>query len=123
LPVDSVVVGPESLRGAVLPALRQDYASMPVVMYGPIRPDDARALLEVQRRHLAAVLVEGVDEPVLGSMVLRAGLVSRRLAMLAPLAESVGYGDRFRRHLWQLLAESAEMSPGTARLADSVGVR
>ncbi len=121
-PVDAVVVGPEALRGPVFEALRRDYAAIPVAVYGPIRSEDARLLAAVHRRHLAATLVEGIDEPVIAGTLMRVGVASRRLAILQPLAPLLGLVDQLQLRTWKLLALHAERLPGTAAVARMVGV-
>lgn len=121
-PVDVVVVGPETLRSPVFEALRRDYAAIPVAVYGPVRSEDARLLASLQRRHLAATLVEGIDEPVIAGTLVRVGMAARRLAILEPLAPVLGLVDQLQLRTWKLLALHAERLPGTAAVARMVGV-
>ncbi len=121
--VETVVIGPEALRGPVFEALRRDYAAIPLVVYGQVRSDDARTLAAVERRHLAATLVEGIDEPVIAATLSQVGLTARRVAMLEPLAPTLGLTDSIQLAAWRLLIRHAERLPDTTALAAMLGVR
>ena len=76
--VDAVVL---ALTPALLPdltELRRQLPGVPVVAYAPFRPDDGELLLAC-RKHAVPVAVEGVDDAVMGEMVIR-GVRHRRAA-------------------------------------------
>jgi AraC-like DNA-binding protein len=120
--VDLVVVGLESARGATFEALRNDYPSLPTVVYGPVRSDDAAAVRRVLRRGAAAVLLEGLDEPVLARVLRRNGFTGRREAALLPLAPRLDLVDPLQIAAWQLIVTEAPMGLSTATLAKRLGV-
>lgn len=106
-PVDAVILGAEAARSPVLDALRADYGSLPVVVYAALRSDEAALLRRVGRHRVAAVLVEGLDEPVLARQLARVGLTARRLARLLPLGERAGLVDPLQRRAWRAVVERA----------------
>jgi AraC-like DNA-binding protein len=120
--VDLVVIGLESGRGATFDALRSDYPTLPTVIYGPVRSDDAAALRRVLRRGAAAVLVEALDEPVLARVLRRSGLTGRREAALLPLAGRLDLVDPLQVAAWQVIVSDAPMGLTTAALARRFGV-
>lgn len=116
-PVDAVVLGPEAARGRVLEALRRDYAALPLLLYLPVRSDDADLLLAAGRERVAALAVEGLDEPILPRIVRQHGLTARRAADLLPLAARLGLTDPLQREAWRLVVTEAPAGLGTAELA------
>lgn len=120
--VDLVVVGLESTRGATFDALRSDYPSLPAVIYGPVRSDDAAAVRRVMRRGAAAVLVEGLDEPVLTKVLRRNGFTGRREAALLPLAGRLDLLDPLQQEAWRLIVTDAPLGLTTSALASRMGL-
>ena len=120
--VDLVVVGLESTRGATFDALRHDYPSLPTVVYGPVRSDDAAAVRRVFRRGAAAVLLEGLDEPVLAKVLRESGFTGRREAALLPLARRLDLVDPLQVAAWQMIVTEAPAGLSTAALARRLGV-
>src|SRR5215210_7119285 len=76
--VDVVVLAPQQHLLAALSDLRSHLPSVPVVAYAPFRPDDGDLLLACRVHSVAAVLVEGVDDPVAGDLVLRSSITAER---------------------------------------------
>jgi AraC-like DNA-binding protein len=116
-PVDAVILGAEAARSAVLDALRADYASLPVVVYATLRSDEAPLLQRVGRHRVAALLVEGLDEPVLARQLALVGLTARRLARLLPLGERAGLVDPLQQRAWRAVVERAPEGLDGAGLA------
>src|SRR5690606_20543312 len=98
-------------------ALRADYASLPVVVYATLRSDEAPLLQRVTRQRVAAVLVEGLDEPVLARQLAQVGLTARRLARLLPLGERAGLVDPLQQRAWRAVVERAPEGLDGAGLA------
>ncbi len=63
-----------------LAELRSELPGIPVVAYAPFRPDDGELLLACRRHAVAGVAVEGVDDPIVGDMVMRASITAERAA-------------------------------------------
>lgn len=120
--VDAVVLGLEAIRSPVLAALRAEYATIPVVLYAALRADDAALLLAARRARVAALVVEGLDEPVLARRIGAHGLAARRAARLLPLGPAAGLSDPFQRAAWALVVAHAPERLPAARLAAMLGV-
>jgi len=106
-PVDAVILGAEAARSPVLDALRADYASLPIVVYATLRSDEAPLLQRLVRHRVAAVLVEGLDEPVMARQLALVGLTARRMARLLPLGERAGLVDPLQLLAWRAVVERA----------------
>lgn len=120
---DAIVIGIDAARGPVLDALRRDYPVLPLLLYAPIRSDDAELLRRMHRERIAGVAVEGLDEPLLPRMLARHGLTARRLAELLPLAQQLDLTDELQSGVWRLLIELACTRIDTATIARRLRVR
>ncbi|HEU5304276.1 MAG TPA: hypothetical protein VFU40_06480, partial [Gemmatimonadales bacterium] len=69
--VDAVVLSPHRALLSELSELRGRLPSVPIVAYAAFRPDDGELLLACRRHSVASVAVEGVDDPIVGDLVLR----------------------------------------------------
>jgi len=91
--VDAVVL---ALTPALLPdltELRRQLPGVPVVAYAPFRPDDGELLLAC-RKHAVPVAVEGVDDAVVGEMVIRVSVTAERRRALADAPRMLRLTDR-----------------------------
>jgi AraC-like DNA-binding protein len=120
---DAIILGPDAARGAVLDALRRDFPGLPLVVYLPLRSDDADLMRHLYRERVAAVAVEGLDEPALVSMLARTGLTARRQGDLLPLAPRLDLVDPLQRDVWAAIIASAPGGLDTVALARRFGVR
>lgn len=120
--VDAVVIGTESLRSATFDALRRDFVAIPVILYAPMRSDDAPLLRRGARHGLAGLLVEGVDEPVASRLIRTAGLTGRREAALLPHAARLDLTDPLQLNAWRTIVHEAPGRLSTAVLARRLGV-
>ena len=121
--IDAIILGADAVRGQVLDALRQDFPGMPLVLYVPLRSDDAELLTRAYRGRVAAIAVEGVDEPVLPRTIARHALTARRMADLLPLADSLDLTDELQRRAWSLIIALAPRGITTSTLARQLHVR
>lgn len=121
--LDALVIGPAAARGSILDALRRDYPGMPLILYLPVRSDDAELLRRAHRERVAAVAVEGLDEPTLPRLLLRHSLTARRQADLLPLADRLDLTDDLQRRAWGLIVALAPRGLDTAALARQLQVR
>ena len=120
---DAIIIGQDVARGPVLQALRRDFPTIPLVIYLPARSDDADLLRRMHRERVAAIAIEGIDEPVFPRLLARHGQTARRLAALMPLAQSLDLTDELQRKVWQLVIVDAPFHLDTAWLADQFDVR
>lgn len=115
--VDAVVVAPAAATLATVGELRARFPEVPVVGYAPFRPDDGELLLACHRQRLAAVAVEGVDDAVLGELVLRHSLTAARRAALADGPRVLRLTEPLQQEAWSLLVEAVERPMLTSTLA------
>ncbi len=121
--LEAIIIGHDAARGVVLDALRRDYPGMPLILYLTVRSDDAELLRRAHRERVAAIAVEGLDEPVLPRLVKRHSLTARRVADLLPLAERLDLTDELQRRAWSLILTAAPRGLDTASLARQLDVR
>jgi len=76
--VEAMVLGAVVARQPELGILQSRFPNIPVVIFGLIRSEDAEALLAWHRQGLAAIAIEGVDDSVLGELVVRQSVSARR---------------------------------------------
>jgi AraC-like DNA-binding protein len=120
--IDAILLGIEAARGPVLDALRRDYTATPLLLFGPVRAEDAGALLHAARSRAAGLALEGIDEPVLGRMLERCGATARRRDALLPLANPLGLTDPLQQRAWELVVTDAPLGLDTAALAKRLDV-
>lgn len=120
---DAIILGRDAARGPVLDALRRDYPAVPLVLYLPARSDDADLLRRMQREGVAAIAIEGMDEPVLPRMLARHGLTARRRDDLLPLAKRLELTDDLQREAWELIVTDAPSGIDTQWLAEVFDLR
>jgi AraC-like DNA-binding protein len=121
--LEAIIIGHEVARSSVLDALRRDYPGMPLILYLPVRSDDADLLRRAHRERVAAVAVEGLDEPILPRLLVRHSLTARRLADLLPLAGRLDLTDDLQRRAWALIIALAPRGLDTVSLARRLDVR
>lgn len=66
--LDAVVTSPHRVDPAELASLRSRFPALPVILYAAFRPDDGALLLASRTDGIAAIAVEGVDDPVVGDI-------------------------------------------------------
>lgn len=120
--VEAVVFAPRAGLLDEWASLRADFPDIPIVVYASIRPDDGALLSACRRQKVAAVLVEGVDDAVLGELVRRVSLVASRRRGLADGPRLLRLADPLQRRLWDLLIDRVDQPVTTSKLAAQVGV-
>ncbi len=121
--VDAVVMGTTAYRRGGLEQFRARFPAVPIVLFGTVRPDDARLLVETGRSDsVRAVLVEGVDDPMAGDLVSRYGYLATRRARLAHLPKLFRLTETLQRRTFELLLTTAGPPPTTEELAAELGV-
>jgi len=119
--VDAIVL---ALTPALLPdltELRRQLPGVPVVAYAPFRPDDGELLLAC-RKHAVPVAVEGVDDAVVGEMVIRASVTAERRRALADAPRMLRLTEPLQRSAWSLLLGEVERPLRTSELARRLDV-
>ena len=114
--VDAVVLAPSAALLPDLADLRRRLPGMPVVAYAAFRPDDGELLLAC-RKHAVPIAVEGVDDPVVGDMVIRASVTAERRRALADAPRMLRLTEPLQRSAWSLLLGEVERPVRTTDLA------
>ena len=120
--VDVVVLGADAARGAALDALRRDYPAVPLLLMLAMRSDSADVLLRAHRARVAAVVVEGLDEPLLPRLVGLHSVGAHRAADLLPLGPALGLSDPIQQAAWRLVVADAPAGLDTTTLARRLSV-
>jgi AraC-like DNA-binding protein len=93
-----------------------------VVAYGVFRSDDAPLLLSWHRLDVAAVVVEGVDDSVVGDLVLRHAVSTRRREALAEAPRLLRLTEPVQQRTWDVLVGTPGRSPQTGVVARTMGM-
>lgn len=121
--LDLMVIGPRAARAVDLPGLRARFPRVPLVVFGPIRPDDAATVLEYDsERDAAAVLVEGIDDPLLGEVVTRQSQTARRIHALRDGPRALRLTEPLQQSAWAELVRTAGKPLPTKTLATRLAV-
>ncbi|HEX6617686.1 MAG TPA: hypothetical protein VF046_15385 [Gemmatimonadales bacterium] len=120
--VDAVVLYPNAGGLPDLAELRRELPGVPVVAYGPFRPDDGELLLACRRHAVVSVAVEGVDDAVVGDMVMRASLEAERRRALADAPRMLRLTEPLQRAAWSVLVGEVERPMRTTTLARRLAV-
>lgn len=121
--LDAVVLGLKAVRRVDLAALRARYPAIPIVVYGGFRPADGDlALSLLQDGGIAALAVEGVDDPVVGALVYRHGLGGLRERALADAPRLLRLREPIQRDTWLFLVRRAGDLVSTSEAAEWLGV-
>jgi len=116
--VEAVVVSPRTLPPAARDRLREGWPAVPVIALAAFRPDDAPVLLAWE----GEVLVEGVDDPVVGEVVMRHSLTARRRQALHDATRVLKLEDELQRRAWDLMLGAVERPWRSEALAEALGV-
>jgi AraC-like DNA-binding protein len=114
--VDAVVLAPQPGLLPELTELRVRLPFIPLVAYGPFRPDDGELLLAC-REAVSAVAVEGVDDPIVGELVVRASITAERRRALADGPRVLRLTEPLQRAAWDVLVGEVERPIRTGALA------
>jgi AraC-like DNA-binding protein len=120
--VDAVVLAPQPSLLADLSGLRSHLPSVPVIAYAPFRPDDGEVLLACRRNAVTAVAVEGVDDPIVGDLVLRASITSERRRALADAPRVLRLTEPLQQAAWDVLLGEVERPMRTSLLASRLSI-
>ncbi|MGE0440746.1 MAG: helix-turn-helix domain-containing protein [Gemmatimonadales bacterium] len=115
--VDAVVIGTRTRRALDLTLVRARFPAVPIVLFGTVRPDEGRAVLEFDGERFAALALEGIDDAVVGDLVVRSGYLARRRAALGDLPRLLRLTEPLQRRAFELLLANAGPPPATDALA------
>jgi AraC-like DNA-binding protein len=119
--VDAVVFSPASTPFGELNGLRAAFPQVPWVAFAPFRPDDGSLLLACEESHVALVLVDGVDGPVAGDLVVRNSAAAERRRALAEAPRVLRLAEPLQREVWQYLLDRVDLPIRTGELARRLG--
>lgn len=120
--VDAIALGPLAAHRCDLAQLRLAFPVLPLFVFGPFRPDDADQLLEYHRLGVQCVIVEGVDDAVLGEVLSRRSLTAARRQALAAAPRLLRLTEEIQLQTWLLLVSNMDRAYSTAALAKSLAV-
>lgn len=120
--LDAVVIGTRASRALDLAAMRASYPRLPLVVYGVFRTDDGPRALELDRMGVAALVIEGIDDPVVGDRVDRVSLTRRRFEALRDGPRVLRLTEPLQLDAWNALVRSAGRPPATEALAKRLDV-
>lgn len=120
--VDAVVLAPQTDLLTELSGLRNRLPSVPLVAYAPFRPDDGELLLACRRHAVATVAVEGVDDPIVGDLVLRASITAERRRALKDAPRVLRLTEPLQQAAWDLLLGEVERPMRTNVLAQRLHI-
>jgi AraC-like DNA-binding protein len=115
--IESIVLGSWTARRLDIPGFRARFPSIPLLIFGRLRPEDAGVVAEWEVSGVLQILIEGVDDPVIGELVIRGGAARRRLASRADLPRALRLTEPLQRRAWEQLAGSPGRPPRPAALA------
>jgi AraC-like DNA-binding protein len=119
--VDAVVLAPQPALLPELSELRTRLPFIPLVAYAPFRPDDGDLLLAC-RETVSAVAVEGVDDPIVGELVVRSSITAERRRALADAPRVLRLTETLQRQAWDVLLGEVERPIRTSALADRLRI-
>jgi AraC-like DNA-binding protein len=114
--IEAVVLAPQVGLVAELSTLRTRLPKLPLLVYGPFRPDDGELLLAC-RDSGSAVAVEGVDDSIVGELVVRSSMTAERRRSLAEAPRVLRLTEDLQRAAWDLLVGDVERPVRTSVLA------
>jgi AraC-like DNA-binding protein len=120
--VDAIVLTPTDATLGLLGPLRAAFPRVPWVGFAPFRPDDGTLLLACHQAQGAAVVVDGVDNPVAGDLVTRVSAAADRRRALADAPRMLRLAEPLQREVWDYLLERVDQPIRTASLARKLGV-
>ncbi len=122
--VDAVVVDisaghEESFK---VSALAGDHPTAAFFAVTPLRGGDTPAVADSAQREFAGMLVEGVDDAAVRSIVLRASFTTRFASALADPPSSLGLDTGLQRQVWRMLVAHAGRPVRTSALSTELGM-
>lgn len=120
--VDGVVLGPQVAQRGALPQVRASFPAVPLVVFGPLRADDAPQIAGWHAAGVRAVLVEGVDDAVVGDLVARHSCTAHRRDALREAPALLRLTEPLQLDTWALLMEEPGAPWEATQLAERLDV-
>lgn len=120
--VEALVVSPRAFPAAAIRTFRTEYPAIPVIAYAAFRPDDGELLIELEESGVGTLVVEGVDDAVVGDLILRASLTAARRQALADAPRALRLTEPLQLEVWNQLLARVDQPLRTDTLARKLGV-
>jgi hypothetical protein len=122
--VDAVIVDIASApeEGMKASALAGEHPSAAFFGVTPLRAGDTGALADCAHRDFAGVLLEGMDDAVARSLVMRAAFSTRFARALDDPPSSLGLDAPLQRQVWRMIVAHGGRPVRTSVIATGVGV-
>lgn len=121
-PLDGIVLGTSAARRMDLAKLREQFPAIPLFIFGSVRSDEASLVLGFYERFGAtAVLVEGVDDAIVGEVIGRATVTARRRAQLTGVPRQLRLTEPLQLAAFEVLLSAGPLS-STSIVADRLDV-
>jgi AraC-like DNA-binding protein len=122
--VDAVIVdiGASPEESQKTSALAGDHPTAAFFGVTPLRAGDTLGVADAAQRDFAGVLVEGVDDVVVRSIVIRAAFSTRFARAMSEPPSSLGLDAPLQREVWRMVVAHGGRPVRTSVLAESVGV-
>ncbi len=115
--IDAIVLGARARRSVDLPEIRRRFPNLPVILYGVVRSDEGAALLELEGLGIRRIIVEGIDDPMVGELVARSGAAAARREAFAGVPAALRLTEPLQRRAFDLLAATVGKPPSATALA------
>jgi AraC-like DNA-binding protein len=119
---DAVVLAPSAAALPEVSALRSGLPNIPVIAYAAFRPDDGELLLACRDHGIAAAAVAGVDDAIVGDMIVRCSLTAARTRALADGPRMLRLTEPLQQDAWDVLVREVERPVRTVSLARRLDV-
>lgn len=120
--VDVAVIGLKVSHAIDVEGIRRKYPFLPIVVFGPLRPDHGEVIRQLYAKGVSALAIEGVDDPVIGETVTQHGYLARRRRELKEVPRLLRLFEPLQRATFDDLLGRFGPPPTTRALAESVGV-
>lgn len=116
-PIEGLIADAGRLEPPALIALRRDWPTLPVVLIVAPRADDGPVLRDWRLAGATALVVAGVDDAIVGRMLLRHAWVTARWRAFAAVRRAARCETALQARVWQQLLAEADALPALAVLS------
>ncbi|HET9150747.1 MAG TPA: AraC family transcriptional regulator [Gemmatimonadales bacterium] len=118
---DALVLSPGRMADPATGRLGERYPQLPVIAFGPFRPNDAPTLMAWLDRG-ATLAVADVDDAIVGELVTRTSLTAHRRRAMSDARRVLRLDEAIQQQAWELLVADVERPVRTSALARRLGV-
>lgn len=118
--VDAVVFNPALVPLSTLEPLSENFPGIPWVALAPFKPDDGKLLLECRAAGVAQILIQGVDNAVVGDLVIRVSAAAERRRALGDAMRLLRLSEPLQRQVWSYLLDRVDQPIRTGEIARQV---